>query len=61
VIAFEKIDLTAGETREVSLTIDPMSHLSYPDSDGQRILEPGQFVIEASRQLEAEFLLMEQL
>jgi len=38
-----------------------MSHLSYPDSDGQRILEPGQFVIEASRQLEAEFLLMEQL
>jgi hypothetical protein len=58
-IAFEKIDLAPGESREVSLLVDPQAHLNYPDADGRRILEPGSFVLEASRCVEAEFTLLE--
>jgi beta-glucosidase len=58
-IAFEKIDLAPGENREVALLVEPLAHLSYPDADGRRILEPGSFVLEASRRVEAEFTLLE--
>ncbi|MFW5685778.1 MAG: glycoside hydrolase family 3 N-terminal domain-containing protein [Spirochaetota bacterium] len=57
VIAFDKVSLTAGETRTVTLVIRPDEHLSYPDSDGKRILEAGTFVVEASGRCEAEFVL----
>ncbi len=57
-IAFEKVDLASGESKEVTLSINPMTHLSYPDNDGKRILEPGQFVLEASRRVDAEFMLV---
>lgn len=36
-----------------------LMHLSYPDADGRRIPEPGSFVLEASRRVEAEFTLAE--
>lgn len=56
-IHFEKIDLASGETRTVSLEIDPWRHLAYPDDHGEMVLEQGRFVIEASRRCETEFLL----
>lgn len=56
-IHFEKIDLAAGETKNVSLTISPMEHLAYLDNKGKRILEPGQFILEVSRLAVAEFIL----
>jgi len=56
-IHFEKIDLVPGETRTVSLSVDPVKHLSYPAHDGKPLLEPGLFVLEASRRCEAVFVL----
>lgn len=42
---FEKRELKPGETATFTFTIDPMKHLSFPDSDGNRILEPGDFKV----------------
>lgn len=56
-IGFEKIGLAAGEEKTVTLTIEPLRDLSYPDSDGKRILEPGKFVLTCGTALQAEFVL----
>lgn len=58
-IAFERVALPPGASARVALEIHPGIHLSYPDSDGDRILEPGRFIIEASRRVSAEFRLLD--
>ncbi|MFW6347056.1 MAG: glycoside hydrolase family 3 N-terminal domain-containing protein [Cyclonatronaceae bacterium] len=40
---FEKIELAAGESRRVSFEIIPEEVLSYPDSEGNQMLEAGDF------------------
>ncbi|MDT8390720.1 MAG: glycoside hydrolase family 3 N-terminal domain-containing protein [Lentisphaeria bacterium] len=57
-IHFEKIDLNTGETKTVSLAIEPNKHLVYPDNQGNPVLEAGRFILEASRRPEAEFRLI---
>lgn len=42
---FEKRELKPGETTTFKFVIDPMKHLSFPDADGNIILEPGDFKI----------------
>ncbi|WP_165779079.1 glycoside hydrolase family 3 N-terminal domain-containing protein [Rhodohalobacter barkolensis] len=44
-IHFERVTLEPGESKELTLTIDPTEHLSYPDFDGKPILEEGSFTI----------------
>lgn len=44
-IAFEKIDLQPGESKTVSFTVDPVRDLSFANSEGRKILEPGEFEI----------------
>ena len=39
---FEKAFIPAGETHVFRFTIDPNRDLSFPDSEGRRILEPGE-------------------
>ena len=56
VIAFEKISLKPGETKTVTLRIDPMRDLAYDLPDGRRVLEPGAFVLSASLRSEARFV-----
>lgn len=53
-VAFERLELSAGESARVTLDIDPAKHLSYPDFDGNQVLEPGVFIIEASRRTEKQ-------
>ena len=55
IVAFEKVDLAPGETKTVKLALDPLRDLSYPDEDGQRILETGDFRLSASGHAEATF------
>ena len=50
-VSFERVAIPSGGSARVRLTIDPREHLSYPDHDGNRILEPGTFIIEASRRV----------
>lgn len=57
VIAFEKVHLRPGETKIVRLLIDPMRDLAYDLPDGRRVLEPGDFIVSASRRTEARFTL----
>ena len=38
------VDLAPGERRAVRFEIEP-KHLSYPDADGQSVLEPGAFTV----------------
>ncbi|MFN1834415.1 glycoside hydrolase family 3 N-terminal domain-containing protein [Balneola sp. MJW-20] len=40
---FTKIALSAGESSTQSFRINPMKHLSFPDCDGNRIIEEGHF------------------
>jgi beta-glucosidase len=40
---FRKIFLQPGESKEVTFTINPMQHLSFPDKNGKIILEDGSF------------------
>ncbi len=42
---FEKRELQPGETVTFTFVIDPMKDLSFPDSDGNRILEPGDYKV----------------
>lgn len=44
-IAFQKVELQAGESKTVSFTVDPARDLSFANSDGRRVLEPGEFEI----------------
>ena len=56
-IAFEKISLKPGEKKTATLRIDPMRDLAYDLPDGRRVLEPGAFVLSASRRADARFAL----
>jgi beta-glucosidase len=42
---FEKREISLGEKSVFKFTIDPQLHLSYSDSDGERILESGDYYI----------------
>ena len=42
---FEKQFLLPGEIKEYTFTIDPESHLSYPDDQGRKMIEDGYFRI----------------
>ena len=45
---FEKIQLKPDESIKVSFKIDKYTHLSYPDSKGNIIFEPGDFEIKVN-------------
>ncbi len=55
-IAFESVELAPGEEKNVSLQLDPMRHLAYIGRKGEKVLEPGRFVL-SSASLSAEFIL----
>jgi beta-glucosidase len=42
---FQKVLLQPGETKELSFTIGPRAHLSFPDKNGKILLEDGSFVL----------------
>ena len=42
---FQKVNLLANESKEVSFEINPNEHLWYPDENGNKILEDGYFKI----------------
>lgn len=42
---FEKIELMPGETTELTFEIHPMEELTYPNSEGNPILEWGEFTV----------------
>jgi len=44
-VHFERIELQPGETKEVTLAINPKEQLGYPDFNGESILEDGYFTI----------------
>lgn len=53
---FEKSLIEPGQSREFRFTIDPRSHLSFPDKDGNVLLEPGYFIVSVGK-LQKRFLL----
>ena len=53
---FERVTLEPGETKELTLTIDPQIQLSYPGFDGKPILEEGDFTVRVGSE-KAEFYL----
>lgn len=55
---FEKIALEPGESATVEFKILPLKHLSYPDRNGNAILEKGKFTLKVG-QLRQEFELKE--
>ena len=55
---FEKISLDPGQQMEVHFEIKPSLHLSYPDRDGNQILEAGKFTVKVG-ELTVEFHLDE--
>ncbi len=42
---FEKGELAPGETKQFKFTIDPIQHLSYPDEEGESMIENGFFTL----------------
>jgi beta-glucosidase len=48
---FEKQDFKAGESRELTFTIQPGKDLSYPAASGQRLLEDGFFTLRVGDQV----------
>ena len=42
---FEKVFLKAGETKTIRFEISPMRDLSFPDGDGVRYVESGDFYL----------------
>ncbi len=57
---FQKKEINPGETVVFNFEIDPMRDLSYPDANGQRLLEPGDFYIQVGNQ-KLKFELVEHL
>jgi beta-glucosidase len=55
---FKKISLAPGESKTVEFEIRPMETLSYPDKDGSRILEHGEFTLQVG-ELEQTFTLID--
>jgi len=51
---FEKISLEPGQSRTIEFVINPDDHLSYPDRNGQPILEAGFFTVKVG-ELTEEF------
>ena len=47
---FEKKEINPGETVVFNFEIDPMRDLSYPDANGKRLLEPGDFSVQVGNQ-----------
>ena len=47
---FEQASLAPGESRVFRFEIEPMRDLAFPDSDGRRILEPGEIILRAGGQ-----------
>ncbi len=47
---FEKKEINAGETTEFKFIINPMRDLSYPDANGNRLLETGEYFIHVGDQ-----------
>lgn len=56
-VHFEKIALEPGKTANLSFKINPDKHLSYPDRNGNMILEPGKFTVMVGGQMQ-EFELL---
>lgn len=42
-IAFQKVDIPAGQTQKVEFKVNPQRDLSFVNAKGKRILEPGKF------------------
>ena len=57
---FQKKGINPGETVVFNFEIDPMRDLSYPDANGNRLLEPGEFNVQVGDQ-KLSFELMEKL
>ena len=57
---FQKKEINPDETVFFNFEIDPMRDLSYPDANGKRLLEPGDFHIQVGNQ-KLTFELVEQL
>jgi len=53
---FEKVALEPGESRTVTFEINPIQVLSYPDENGDTILEPGRFTVTAGSLTETFYL-----
>ncbi|MFO7847464.1 MAG: glycoside hydrolase family 3 C-terminal domain-containing protein, partial [Balneolaceae bacterium] len=49
-VHFERVTLEPGETKELTLTIDPENQLSYPGFDGEPILEEGYFTVQVGKE-----------
>lgn len=47
---FEKKELKSGEKKVFRFEVDPMRDLSYPDANGKRIVESGEFIIQVGNQ-----------
>lgn len=47
---FEKIELQPGEEKSVTFRIEPVTHLSYPNRNGERLLENGEFILQVANQ-----------
>ncbi len=49
-VHFERVTLEPGETKEMTLIIDPEKQLSYPGFDGESILEEGNFILQVGKE-----------
>ena len=47
---FEKQEIAPGASATYRFVIDPVKHLSYPDATGKKILEAGDFFVQAGNQ-----------
>ncbi len=56
-IGFEKVELLAGESKTISIKIDPARDLSYVNCEGKAILEPGKFLLRTTAGEAVEFVL----
>ncbi|MFP8490193.1 glycoside hydrolase family 3 N-terminal domain-containing protein [Gracilimonas sp. Q87] len=55
-IHFERVELKPGASRKVSLSIDPKEDLTYPDFDGNPVLEEGYFKIRVGDKVKRFYL-----
>ncbi|MBD3616820.1 MAG: glycoside hydrolase family 3 C-terminal domain-containing protein [Gracilimonas sp.] len=53
---FQRIDLQPGETKNVSVTINPDKHLTYPNFQGDPILEKGYFRLQVGNKIKRFYL-----
>jgi beta-glucosidase len=55
---FEKIELEPGESKRLEFELMPMKHISYPDRNGNRVLETGRITVRVG-DLSEEFRIVE--